>query len=90
MNSNIVERGEKLIQMTYDTTLSSMNTAFALATALAWNEAIKALVTNVMPKGSGHNQLLMYALFVSFLYAVFVMLTSRKTKQVDIAVAKMA
>ena len=84
------EKGEDLVQATYDTTLSSMNTAFALATALAWNEAIKSVVSNVMPKGSGHYQLLMYALFVSFLYAVFVMLTNKPKKDVSVTMAKLA
>ena len=77
----LVSQGETLLQETYDTTLSSMNTAFGLATALAWNEAIKALITHIMPKGaSGHLGLVIYAVFVSVLYAAFVMLTKKKKK----------
>jgi len=88
---NLMKNGENLLQDTVDTTMTSMNSAFALATALAWNEAIKAVIQNVMPKGqSGHTQLLMYAVFVTILYAVFMMITKKKQRAVDIAVAKLA
>ena len=72
-----------------DTTLTSMNTAFALAAALAWNEAIKKVVSNFTPKGSGHTQLIIYASFVTLLYVLFLNTTKRRQKDVSI-VSKMA
>ena len=86
----VVQGGEDFLKETYDTTLSSMNTAFGLATALAWNEAIKGIIQNVMPKGSGHYQLVYYALFVTMLYAAFVMLTKKQKRDPSIMMAKMA
>ena len=87
---NLMKGGEDFLQDTYSTTLNSMNTAFGLATALAWNEAIKSLIQNLLPKGSGHTQLLMYAVFVTILYVVFMMIASKKQGDVNLAVAKMA
>ena len=89
-SEQLMKTGETLLETTYDTTLGSMNTAFALATALAWNDAIKTLVQNFVPKGSGHNQMLMYALFITVAYAGFVMLTNRPKKNVSPMLAKLA
>ena len=72
-----------------DATLTSMNTAFALAAALAWNEAIKKVVSNFTPKGSGHVQLIAYASLVTLLYVVFLNTTKRSQKDVSL-VAKIA
>ena len=88
---NLMKGGEEFLQDTYSTTMASMNSAFGLATALAWNEAIKAVIQNFMPKGSsGHTQLLMYAVFVTIMYVVFMMLANKKQSEVNITVAKMA
>ena len=88
---NLMKGGEDFLQDTYSTTLASINSAFGLATALAWNEAIKAVIKNFMPKGStGHTQLLMYAVFVTIMYVVFMMLANKKQSDVNITVAKMA
>ena len=44
-----------------------------------------------MPKGSsGHMQLVMYAVFVSLLYAAFMMATKKKQSEANLMVAKMA
>ena len=88
---NIMKGGEEFLNDTYSTTLASMNSAFGLATALAWNEAIKAVIQNIMPKGSnGHTQLVMYAVFVTVLYVVFMMLANKKQENVNVTVAKLA
>ena len=88
---NLMKGGEDFLQDTYSTTVASMNSAFGLATALAWNEAIKAVIQNIMPKGStGHTQLIMYAVFVTILYVVFMMIANKKQENVNVTVAKMA
>jgi hypothetical protein len=91
VNKNkIAEHGEDFLKETYDTTLTSLSTAFALATALAWNDAIKMFIQNVMPNGKGHTQLLFYAIFVTVLYALFIMLTRKKQKETPVILAKIA
>ena len=82
--------GSELLSSTYSTTLTSLDTAFALATALAWTEAIKALVKNVVPKGSGHVQMTYYALFVTLMYTVYMMLTKRQASKVNVLAGKIA
>ena len=70
-------KGSALLESTYSTTLSSLDTAFALATALAWTEAIKSLVKNFVPKGNGHIQMIYYAAFVTTVYTAYMMVTKR-------------
>ena len=79
--------GSELISSTYSTTMSSLDTAFALATALAWTEAIKALVKNVVPKGSGHVQMAYYAGFVTLAYSIFMMVTKRPASGINLKLA---
>ena len=86
----VVKGGEDFLQETYDTTMNSLNTAFGLATALAWTEAIKSVIQNVLPKGTNHYHLVYYALFVTMLYAAFLMLTKRSKKEPTLMLAKMA
>ena len=85
----ILNKGEDLLKATYSTTLSSMNTAFALATALAWNEAIKSVIMKVMPK-YGHNSLVVYAIIVTIIYAIFLMITKKNKDNASVVLAKMA
>ena len=88
---NLMKGGEDFLHDTYSTTMASMNSAFGLATALAWNEAIKAIIQNIMPKGStGHTQLVLYAVFITVLYVVFMMFSNKKQGEVNVTVAKMA
>ena len=90
MKNDIINKGEEFMIDTYSTTLTSINSAFGLATALAWTEAIKSFITNVMPKGSGHTHLVMYALVVTILYVAFMMLSNKKQERVNLTVAKTA
>ena len=46
--------------------------AFGLAAALAWNEAVKSLINEILPKGQGVLPLFIYAVIVTVL-AVIVM-----------------
>ena len=54
-----------------------MSTAFGLVAALAWNEAIKKLIDEFIPKGQGVLSLFIYAGFVT---AIAVLATSRVAK----------
>ena len=42
-----------------------MSTAFGLVAALAWNEAIKALISEFVPQGKGVPSLFIYAIIVT-------------------------
>lgn len=58
--------------------LAMMSTAFGLVAALAWNEAVKALISELLPKkGQGILPLFVYALVVTI---VAVVATSRIIK----------
>jgi len=47
-----------------------MTVAFGLIAALAWNNAIQAIILTVLPKGSGIIGLLIYAIVITII-AVF-------------------
>ena len=51
-------------------TLTLLTTAFGLVAALAWNEAVKALINEFVPKGSGVWSLFVYAVIVTILAVV--------------------
>lgn len=57
--------------------LAMITTAFGLVAALAWNEAVKALVAAVVPQGQGVLSLFVYAIAVT---AVVVIITARLVK----------
>jgi len=45
--------------------LTMVGTAFGLVAALAWNEAIKKLIEQFIPKGKGVLSLFLYAILVT-------------------------
>ncbi|MDP3033867.1 MAG: DUF5654 family protein [Methanobacteriaceae archaeon] len=47
-----------------------ITTAFGLIAALAWNEAIKALITELIGKGNGITGLFIYAIIITVLAIV--------------------
>ncbi|MDP3741398.1 MAG: DUF5654 family protein [bacterium] len=57
--------------------IGSITAAFALVAALAWNEAVKSLISNFIPQGQGTLSLFVYALVVT---AVAVLIGSRLMK----------
>ena len=60
-----------LLFTTYNSTMQSINMAFALAAALAWNDVIKSFITRIVPKGKstlGHYVL--FALLITLLAAI--------------------
>lgn len=54
--------------------LALINSAFALVAALAWNEAVKALIDRYVPSGSGLYSRFAYAIIVT----VFVVIVSTR------------
>ena len=55
-------------------TLGMMATAFSFVAALAWNEAIKGLIDEFIPKGKGVASLFIYAILVT---VIVIIITSR-------------
>jgi len=47
-----------------------MTTAFGLIAALAWNEAIKAIITEFFGKGGGITGLIVYAVLITIIAVV--------------------
>lgn len=59
-------------------TLSNLMTvAFGLIAALAWNEAIKAIIAQIIPKGSDLMGLLIYAVLITIIAVLATILIAR-------------
>ena len=54
-----------------------MTVAFGLIAALAWNNAIQAIILTVLPKGSGIIGLLIYAIVITIIAVVATILIAR-------------
>ena len=54
-----------------------MTTAFGLIAALAWNEAIKAIILQFFPKGEGITGLLIYAVLITIIAVVATVIIGR-------------
>jgi hypothetical protein len=54
-----------------------MTTAFGLIAALAWNEAIKAIILLYLPKGDGITGLLVYAVLITIIAVIATILIGR-------------
>lgn len=50
--------------------LGNLVTAFGLVAALAWNEAVKSLISNFLPQGQGTLSLFIYAFLVTALAVI--------------------
>lgn len=60
-----------------ETVATLMTTAFGLIAALAWNEAIKAIILELLPKGSGITGLLIYAVVITIIAVVATILIAK-------------
>lgn len=54
-----------------------MTTAFGLIAALAWNEAIKAIILELFPKQGGVTGLLIYAVLITIIAVVATIIIGR-------------
>ncbi|PJA45438.1 hypothetical protein CO174_03175 [Candidatus Uhrbacteria bacterium CG_4_9_14_3_um_filter_50_9] len=60
-----------------------MSAAFALVAALAWNEAIKALIDAFIPEANGVLAKLIYAVCITVLVALVLYFFERSTSEVE-------
>jgi len=58
-----------------------ITTAFGLIAALAWNEAIKAIILQFLPKGSDLTGLLVYAVLITIIAVVATIIIGRAIAQ---------
>lgn len=63
--------------------LALMTTAFGLVAALAWNEAIKTLIAEVVPRGQGVMSLFIYAIVVTAVAVVISMRLLNIKERID-------
>ncbi len=54
-----------------------MTTAFGLIAALAWNEAIKAIITQYFQAGNGIMGLLVYAILITIIAVIATIIIAR-------------
>ena len=76
--SALYAKTSELVETTKQTTMTSIDTAFALAAALAWTEAIKEIIKGYTNNGSGTKPMIMYAVVVTLIYAVYNTLFSKQ------------
>lgn len=60
-----------------ETIATLVTTAFGLIAALAWNEAIKAIITEFVGKGNGIMGLLIYAIIITIIAVIATILIAR-------------
>jgi small-conductance mechanosensitive channel len=54
-----------------------MTVAFGLIAALAWNDAIKAIIATLIPKRNGITSLLIYAILITIIAVVATIVIAR-------------
>lgn len=60
-----------------ETIATLITTAFGLIAALAWNEAIKALITQFLGAGNGLTGLFIYAIIITIIAVIATILIAR-------------
>jgi len=73
MKETVIEMKSQVL-----TTIATlMTTAFELIASLAWNEAIKALILQFFPTGSGLTGLLIYAILITIIAIIATVIIAR-------------
>ena len=72
--------GSTVLNQSYDSTITSINTGFALAAALAWNEFVREGLLKNLPIKIAKQRYLVYALATTFLATFVFVLTKRFVK----------
>lgn len=75
---NELTRAQKVVRKKL---IEFMSAAFALVAALAWNEAIKALIDAFIPEANGVLAKLLYAVCITVLVALVLYLFERSTSE---------
>ena len=70
-------QAEEVKGQVMQTIATLMTTAFGLIAALAWNEAIKAIILAYIPKGDGITGLLIYAVIITIIAVVATIIIGR-------------
>lgn len=78
-SQNIKETNKQIITQT----LGFISSAFVLIAALAWNEAIKELITQYLPAGSGLISKIIYAVLVTILAVIVTMRLSKLGEKIN-------
>ncbi|NYB52159.1 MAG: hypothetical protein HVN35_06350 [Methanobacteriaceae archaeon] len=71
------KQAEEVKGQVLQTIATLMTTAFGLIAALAWNEAIKAIILLYVPKGDGVTGLLIYAIIITIIAVVATIIIGR-------------
>lgn len=76
----VVGMTRSVLTDTYDSSLQSLNMGFALASALAWNEAVKTVIKKYFQNSQAPRYQMLYALAVTLLAAVVFIVTKAMFK----------
>jgi hypothetical protein len=71
------EKTTEVTSQVKETIATLMTTAFGLIAALAWNETIKAIILEILPKGSGVTGLLIYAILITIIAVIATIIIGR-------------
>ncbi|BDZ68159.1 DUF5654 family protein [Methanobacterium ferruginis] len=71
------KQAEEVKGQVLQTIATLLTTAFGLIAALAWNEAIKALILELVPKQDGLTGLFIYAIIITVIAVVATILIGR-------------
>lgn len=76
-----VSLARSMVDETYNSSVQSINTGFALAAALAWNDSVKVVIQKFIKSNASVAQMhLVYALVVTLLSAIVFVLTKKFLK----------
>ena len=78
---NMKKQAQEVKGQVLQTIATLITTAFGLIAALAWNEAIKAIILQFLPKGSDLTGLLIYAVLITIIAVVATILIGRAIAQ---------
>jgi len=73
-----VALARSMVDETYNSSVQSINTGFALAAALAWNDSVKVVIQKFIKSNANVAQMhLVYAMVVTIISAIVFVLTKR-------------
>ena len=77
MEEKMEQKAPEMKGRVMETIATLITTAFGLIAALAWNEAIKALIIQILGPGNGLTGLFTYAIIITILAVVATILIAR-------------
>lgn len=80
-SQDVYNLARSMVDETYNSSVQSINTGFALAAALAWNDSVKVIIQKFIKSNTSVAQMhIVYALVVTLLSAVVFVLTKKFLK----------